>query len=140
MNIRPGVTLPRTIPRTHLTPEEENHSDQEGAAHNQWWGQCRQIPEHAGLLYGLSSACHSPTWHCYLSPRMAGPEGACPDGPARRPRVIPLRTSHGHYLSRPGPRAFAGRLGLRTFPGWLDASSIPAEPRIYAPAGPGPGS
>jgi hypothetical protein len=47
MNISLGVTMRRAVPGSHLTPEEENHSDQEGAAHNQWWGQCRQIAEHA---------------------------------------------------------------------------------------------
>jgi hypothetical protein len=44
MNISLGVTIRGAVPRSHLPPEEENHPDQEGAAHNQWWSQCCKIP------------------------------------------------------------------------------------------------
>src|SRR5215469_15884929 len=111
MNIRPGVIMRRTIPRTHLAPEEENHSDQEGAAHNQWWGQCRQIPEHAGLLYRLSSACDTPTWHCYLSPRMAGSGGSVQTGPAGRPAGHSPRDKPTVITSADRTESIADRLG-----------------------------
>jgi hypothetical protein len=50
MNISVSFTIFGPTSRSHLPAEEENHSNQEGAAHNQWRSQCCQILEHAGLL------------------------------------------------------------------------------------------
>ena len=46
-NICLGVPIRGPVPSTQLSPEEEDDPQQEGAAHNQRGGQCRQIP-HAG--------------------------------------------------------------------------------------------
>lgn len=50
MNISVSFTIFGPTSRSHLPAEEENHPNQEGAAHNQWRSQCCQILEHAGLL------------------------------------------------------------------------------------------
>jgi hypothetical protein len=59
MNISLSVRIRRLAPRSHLPPEEQNHPDQEGGAHNQRRSQCRQILEHAGLLSRPGSLAHS---------------------------------------------------------------------------------
>ena len=66
MNISLSFTILGAGPRPHLPAEEENHPNQEGAAHNQWRSQCGQILEHAGLLSRPSSVCCSP--YLALSP------------------------------------------------------------------------
>ena len=50
MNLSLIFTILGPAPRPHLTAEEENHPNKEGAAHSQWRSQRCQIPEHAGLL------------------------------------------------------------------------------------------
>ena len=82
VNITLSFTIFGPAPRSHLPPEEENHPNKEGTAHNQWRGQCRQILEHAGLLSRPGSACCSR----YLALSPTAPAAPDPGSP---------RTAHG---------------------------------------------
>jgi hypothetical protein len=86
MNISLSFTILGPAPRSHLPAEEENHPNEEGAAHNQWRSQGGQVLEHAGLLSRPSSACSSP----YLALSPTHPTASNPGLPAR-----PMASYHG---------------------------------------------
>ena len=91
MNIGLSFTILGPGPRSHLPAEEENHANQEGAAHNQWRSQCCQILEQAGLL-------SPPEFALLLSLPgiVTHPSGRLEPGPpqAARPHITDLRHDH----------------------------------------------
>lgn len=105
LNARPAIALRRLMPRSHLSPEEQHHPDQEGDADNQGRGQCRKILEQRWLLpAGVQCAPH---WHCVSPPAMAAPSARrgtnqVPRQPGLRParhvtgsgRHVPCRPPH----------------------------------------------
>ena len=99
MNISLGVRIRGLAPRSRLPPQEQNQPDQEGGAHYQGRSQCRQILEHARLLYRPGSLCHSPTWHCHPS---SGPPRPRPPPTAGCPIPRPAVSAPATEAARPG--------------------------------------
>jgi hypothetical protein len=91
VNISLSFTILGPGPRSHLPAEEENHPNQEGAAHNQWRSQCCQILEHAGLLSPPEFALL-----VSLPGIVTHPSGRLEPGPLTRPwpHITDLRHDH----------------------------------------------
>jgi hypothetical protein len=154
MNISLSVRIRRLAPRSHLPPEEQNHPDQEGGAHNQRRSQCRQILEHADLLSRPSSLAHSPLGIVTHPPARPAPAPtlsssagtpAVPDkpgAPRNRSRAgrTPAESLSGNRHRRPGrdrPRARADQAPLpRAGPAAGPEREEAPLPRVGPGAGP----
>ena len=124
--------------RCHLTPQQQDKTDEERCANNRWRGQCRQILQQGALLpCRLTYRRLPPTVHCGVLPRMCSTQvlkmfvllSYEVRSAVRSKAAIPLLLSGRPGVPDRGPRPARGRPAESAWLSWR-ATVLPGVPAV----------